>query len=118
VKAVHGLVGKKASNPAEGEFHLEKSGPNRRYGRPMLRFLANLLHRPAIRSGLSRDGRGQLRNPRFVSFLAQSNRKTLDTNFHDTVLRGRRLARQGLYVLVGLGCAWVVLESARALTMF
>jgi hypothetical protein len=65
-----------------------------------------------------RDTRGPIRNPRFVSFLAQNNRKTLDTNFHDTVLRGRRLVRQGLYLLISVGCAWVVLESAKALTTF
>lgn len=84
----------------------------------MLRLLRNLLHRPAVRSGLSRGPQGQIRNPRFVSFLAQNNRRTLDTDFHDTVLRGRRLARQALYVLIGAGCAWVVLESAKAISTF
>jgi len=84
----------------------------------VLRVLLNLLHRPAVRSGLPRGVQGQIRNPRFVSFLAQSNRKTLDTNFHDTVLRGRRLARQVLFVLIGAGCAWVVLESAKAISTF
>lgn len=84
----------------------------------MIRVLLNLLHRPAVRSGLTHGARGPIRNPRFVSFLTQNNRKSLDTDFHDTVLRGRRLARQVLYVLVGTGCAWVVLESARALSTF
>lgn len=89
-----------------------------RYTRTVFRVLLNLLHRPAVRSGLSRGPQRQIRNPRFVSFLAQNNRKTLDTDFHDTVLRGRRLARQALYVLVGAGCAWVVLESAKAISTF
>lgn len=84
----------------------------------MLRALLNLLHRPTIRSGMVRGARGPVRNPRFVSFIVQNNRKTLDTDFHDTVLRGRKLARQALYVLVGVGCAWVVLESAKALSTF
>lgn len=84
----------------------------------MFRALLNLLHRPTLRSGMFRDARGPVRNPRFVSFIAQNNRKTLDTNFHDTVLRGRRLARQALFVLVGAGCAWVVVESAKAISMF
>jgi hypothetical protein len=84
----------------------------------VLRILLNLLHRPAVRSGLSRGAQGQICNPRFVSFLAQNNRKTLDTDFHDTVLRGRRLARQALYLLIGAGCTWVVVESARALSTF
>ena len=65
-----------------------------------------------------RDARGPCRNPRFVSFLAQSNRKRLDTDFHDAVLRGRRFARQALLALLIGGCAWVSLESARALTVF
>ena len=89
-----------------------------RYSEAVFRVLLNLLRRPAVRSGLPRGPQGQIRNPRFVSFLAQNNRKTLDTDFHDTVLRGRRLARQALYVLIGAGCAWVVLESAKAISTF
>ena len=84
----------------------------------MLRLLQHLFRRPAIRQGMSRDGRGPFRDPRFVSFLAQNNRKALDTDFHDAVLRGRKLARQALVVLLGAGCAWVALESARALSIF
>ncbi|MCC6415292.1 MAG: hypothetical protein IT582_05240 [Opitutaceae bacterium] len=80
--------------------------------------LANLLRRPAIRMGLARDRRRTLRDPRFVSFMSQSNRKTLDTNFHDTVMRGRRLLRQGLVVLAAAGFAWVAIESAKALSVF
>jgi hypothetical protein len=81
-------------------------------------FLKNLFHRPVIRNGMSRDSRGKFRNPRFVSFISENNRKTLNTDFQDAVLRGRKLFR---YALVGaLGCiaAWVVLESAHALSMF
>lgn len=84
----------------------------------MLRFLRNLFRRRAYRSGLARDPRGPFRNPRFVSFLAQSNRTRLDTDFHDTVLRGRKLVRQGLTLLLAGGLAWVMIESARALTVF
>ncbi len=78
----------------------------------------HLFHRPALRLGLMRDARGPCHNARFVSFLAQSNRKRLDTNFHDTVLRGRKFVRQLLVALLLGGCAWVALESARALTVF
>lgn len=82
------------------------------------RVLQHLFHRPAIRLGLVREPRGPCRNPRFVSFLAQSNRKALDTDFHDAVLRGRKLVRQVLVVLLAGGCAWIALESARALSVF
>ncbi|MCR6654816.1 MAG: hypothetical protein NVV63_03150 [Opitutus sp.] len=84
----------------------------------MLRVLLNLCRRPAVRFGLVSDRRSRLRDPRFVSFMAQSNRKTLDTDLHDAVLRGRKLVRQGLTLLVAGGGAWVVIESARALSVF
>jgi hypothetical protein len=84
----------------------------------VLRFLKNLCHRPALRFGLARDRRGRLRDPRFVSFVAQSNRKMLDTDFHDAVLRGRKLVKRLLVVGTALGGAWIVLESARALSVF
>ncbi|PTX91588.1 hypothetical protein DB354_17085 [Opitutus sp. ER46] len=84
----------------------------------MLRFLLNLCHRPAIRFGLRRDTRGRFRDPRFASFMHQSNRKTLDTDLHDAVLRGRRLMRGAFKLALAGGCAWVLLESAKALSVF
>ena len=84
----------------------------------MLRALQSLFHRQAFRFGLASDSRSRLRDPRFVSFLAQNNRKTLNTDLQDAVLRGRRLVKQGLIVLLIAGGAWIVLESAKALSVF
>ncbi len=84
----------------------------------MLRALKNLCHRPVLRFGLAQDGHGRLRDPRFVSFLAQSNRKVLNTDFHDAVLRSRKVARQIIVIVLGVAGAWIVLESARALSVF
>lgn len=84
----------------------------------MLRFLLNLCHRPAIRFGLARDPRSRFRNARFASFLADTNRSRLDTDFQDTVLRGRKFMRQLFVLLLTGGGAWVLVESARALSMF
>jgi hypothetical protein len=84
----------------------------------VLRALKSLCHRPAVRFGLARDNRGRWRDPRFVSFVAQSNRKLLDTDFHDAVLRGRKFGRHALLALLAFGCAWIVIESAQALSMF
>ena len=84
----------------------------------MLALIRNLFHRPAIRFGLARDRRGKFRDPRFVSFISQSNRKTLNTDFQDAVLQGRKLVRYALVAAVVCGGAWVVLESAHALSMF
>ena len=84
----------------------------------MLRFLLNLCHRPVVRFGLRRDLRGRFREPRFVSFMSQSNRKVLDTDLHDAVLRGRKLMRNVLKLSLVGGAAWIVLESAKALSVF
>ena len=84
----------------------------------MLRFLFNLCHRPAVRFGLRHDTRGRFREPRFVSFMAQNNRKKLDTDLHDAVLRGSKIARTVLKLALAGGVAWVVLESAKALSVF
>lgn len=85
----------------------------------MLRLLTSLLRRPAIRFGLARDRRGgRLRDPRFVSFLAQSNRRSLDTDLQDAVLRGRKLVRHALVAAALFGAGWFALESARALSIF
>lgn len=85
--------------------------------RAVLRFLLNLCHRPTIRFGLRRDQRGRFRDPRFASFMSQSNRK-VDTDLHDAVLMGRKLMKNVLRVGVALGAAWIVLESAQALSVF
>jgi hypothetical protein len=84
----------------------------------MLRVLLNFLRRPTLRFGMERDSRSRLRDPRFISYLSQSNRKRLDTDFHDRVLRGRKLLKNVLALALAGGCAWVVVESAKALSMF
>jgi hypothetical protein len=84
----------------------------------MLSLIRNLFHRPAIRFGLARNDRGRFRDPRFVSFISQSNRKALNTDFKDAVLRGRRIFRFALIAALVCGGAWVLVESAHALSMF
>jgi hypothetical protein len=84
----------------------------------MFSLLRNLFHRPAIRFGLARQGHGKFRDPRFVSFISQSNRKALNTDFKDAVLRGRKMFRFALVAALVCGGAWVLVESAGALSMF
>ena len=84
----------------------------------VLRALLNLCHRPAVRFGRRRDPRGRFRDPQFASFMTQINRKQLDTDRHDAVLRGRRVIRNLFRSAIAGGCAWVLLESARALSVF
>ncbi|RFC51469.1 MAG: hypothetical protein DUW69_000146 [Verrucomicrobia bacterium] len=84
----------------------------------MLRVVQHLFHRPAIRLGVMDGPRGLCRNQRFASFLVECNRKPLDTHFHDTVLRGRKLLRQALMVGLLGGGVWIAFESVRALAVF
>jgi hypothetical protein len=84
----------------------------------VLRVLINLCHRPSVRFGLRRDYRGRFRDPRFVSFLAESNRRSLDSDFRDSLLRSRKFVRVLLRFALAGGAAWVALESAKALTVF
>lgn len=84
----------------------------------MLRYLLNLCHRPAIRFGLRSDTRGRFRDPRFASFMLASNRRPLDSDFHDAVLKGRKLVKNLFRLGLAGGCAWIVLESAKALSVF
>src|SRR4051812_1521459 len=98
-------------------FPIEKTTPKCRLT-GVLRVLLNFCHRPTVRFGLRRDPRGRFREPRFASFLAQTNRGRVDTDRHDALLRGRKLMRNLFRLAVGGGCAWVLLESAKALSVF
>jgi hypothetical protein len=84
----------------------------------MLTLVKNLFHRPALRFGLASASQGKFRDPRFVSFISESNRKTLNTDFQDAVLKARKLVRYAMVLAVACAGAWVVLESAHALSMF
>jgi hypothetical protein len=84
----------------------------------VLRVLFNLCRRPAIKFGLRRDPRGRFRDPRFASFMAEGNQKRMDSDMHDAVLKGRKAMKAFFRVTLALGGAWVVLESAKALSVF
>ena len=99
-------------------FHLEKTNQKLFVMTLMWAILKSLVHRPSVRFGLRRDGRGRFRDPRFVSFISQTNRKALNTDIADALLQGRRFVRVGLTVALVGGCAWVLIESAKALSMF
>ena len=99
------------------EFPLDKTTPNFRDAN-VLRALLNFCRRPALRFGLRNDRRGRFRDPRFASFIGQNNRTKLDTDLHDTVLRGRKLMKNLFRLALFGGGAWVVVESAKALAVF
>jgi hypothetical protein len=84
----------------------------------VLRALLNFFHRPTIRFGLRRDTRGRFRDPRFASFLNDSNRSRSNTDLHDAALRSRKLMKHLFRLALVGGGAWVVVESAKALSVF
>jgi hypothetical protein len=84
----------------------------------VLRALLNFLPRPRSGSGLRRGRSARFDRPQFTSFMAQNNRRRPHPDFHDAVLRSRKLVKNVLrFALVG-GCTWIVLESAQALSIF
>lgn len=84
----------------------------------MLRGWLNFLPRSGRRREFHPELRGSLRNPRFVSFMAENNRRRIDADLLEAVLRNRRWMKQALRLSLAGGLAWVVLESARAFSIF
>ena len=84
----------------------------------MWRVFMNLFRKPPIGMGLGRDSRSRNRNTQFASFLSQTNRRRVDSDFQDRLLQGRKFARLVIIVAVGAGSIWFVMESAKALSVF
>ena len=71
----------------------------------MLRNWLNLIPRSRSRRTFRPELPGRFRNPQFVSFMAQNNRRRIDTDLHDAVLRGRKLVKNLLRFALAGGCA-------------
>ncbi len=98
-------------------FPLEKTTPN--FVSPaVLRVLLNFLPRPPARTSLRRASSARFARPQFASFMAENNRRRHHPDFHDAVLRSRKFMKNVLRLGLFGGCAWVVLESAQALSIF
>ena len=86
------------------------------------RMLKNLFRRPPIRMGRvdnARIRKTSIRNAGFVSFITNNrcvSQRTTDR--HDARLRRLRFLKTLVYLALGSGGAWIVIESARALTLF
>ena len=87
----------------------------------MLRKIRHWFHQPAIRMGPidnSRIRTNRVKNAQFVSYLAESGFRQVNADHYETSLRRRRLLKHALLWLLFGGGAWVVIESARALSRF
>lgn len=88
----------------------------------MLYVLKNLFYRPPIRMGRVDNSLIQttrLRNAQFVSFMSQNESlAAFCSDRYDTRLRRRKWIKVALVLATVTGLAWVVLESAKAISMF
>ncbi len=88
----------------------------------MLCTLKSLFRRPAIQMGRVDNSRIQttrIRNAQFVSFVVETGSlRPFTTDRYDSRLRRRKWVKAGLSLSFAAGAAWVVIESAKALSMF
>lgn len=86
----------------------------------MRRTVHFLLHRLPVPNGLRLDR--ELRNSgvkraKFVSYLEASGYRTRHVDMFERSLRRRKLAKVALFWLTAFAAAWIVIESAKALTI-
>jgi hypothetical protein len=88
----------------------------------MLYALKSLFHRPAIRMGRVDNSLFQttrLRNAQFVSFMSQSESLApFCADRYEVRMRRRKFMKFVLLTSMVAGLAWIIIESASAITMF
>ncbi|MDD2765462.1 MAG: hypothetical protein PHE83_15985 [Opitutaceae bacterium] len=87
----------------------------------MLRAVRQWLHRSSVRMWSvdnSRIRATRTKNAQFISYLVQSGFRQVNPDHYESSLRRRRLIRGVLVWLLAAGSTWVVIESARALSMY
>lgn len=67
---------------------------------------------------MRRGRHGRFRDPQFASFLSDGNRRRNDTDFQDTVLKSRKVFKTIFALGLASGGAWILVESAKAFSMF
>lgn len=88
----------------------------------MLYIIKSLFYRPAIRMGRVDNSLIQttrLRNAQFVSFMSQSESLApFCSDRYESKMRRRKWVKAALIVGFIAGAAWIIIESARAISMF
>ena len=87
----------------------------------MIQWLSTVLHRPALRADprlYSRRQSTRTQNSQFLSFLHGSGFRRVNLDQYERALRRRRVAMAVFTWAAVAGFAWVVIESAQALSMF
>ncbi len=86
----------------------------RRVLQQLLRFLPS----PGARKLDRRLRSARTRRAQFVSFLESSGYRTHDVDAYERSLQRRRFAKAALVWASAFAVAWIVLESARAVSIF
>ena len=87
----------------------------------MIHWLSTVLRRPAFRADPrlhSRRGATRTQNSQFLSFLHDTGFRRVNPDQYERSLRRRRTAMAVFTWAAVAGFAWVVIESAQALSMF
>ncbi len=88
----------------------------------MLRWLSIMLHRPAFRADprlhAHRGGNQRTQSSQFLSFLRDSGFRRVNPDHYERALRRRRAVMAVFTWVAVAGFAWIVIESAQALSMF
>jgi hypothetical protein len=100
-------------------FPLRESKICRSYG-GMRRTFHFLLHRLPVPNGyrLDRELRNNgVKRAKFVSYLEASGYRTNHVDSFERSVRRRKLAKAALFWITAFFAAWIVIESAKALTI-
>jgi hypothetical protein len=84
----------------------------------VLRALVHLCRHLPFPRGRRRATAEPTKAARLASFMAEHNRRPLNTDLRDAVLQGRKTMKHVFRAALLGGGAWVVVESARALSVF
>lgn len=85
---------------------------------PLLRMLIRLFSAPFGRRSDRRLRTTGSRHAQFASFLEDSGFRRHDVDHYERAVKRRRTAKTFLKLATGAGAIWVVIESAKALTLF
>lgn len=83
-----------------------------------LRMLIRLFSAPFGRRSDRRLRPTRARHAQFASFLEDSGFRRHDVDHYERAVKRRRTVKNFLKLATGAGAIWVVIESAKALTLF
>jgi hypothetical protein len=87
----------------------------------MLREVRRWFRRPPVRMGSVDNSRIRItstKNAQFISYLVESGFRQVNRDHYEASLRRRRWVKHLLFWTLAAGGSWILIESAKALSMF